>query len=67
MTTEIKNLATKIDSIIRQHKWFDFHVLNYDGFKLTIAGGIDLTYSHILEIIFEDIFFVSGFFQWLAF
>lgn len=53
----------KIDDEIRRHEWFDFHVLSFDGFKLKIAGSVDLTYYHKLEIIFEDIFFVSGFFQ----
>jgi hypothetical protein len=63
MTEEIKKIVLKIDSEIRQHEWFDFHVLNFDAFKLTVAGSVDLTYYHKLEIIFEDIFFVSGFFQ----
>jgi hypothetical protein len=63
MTEEIKNIVLRIDNEIRQHEWFDFHILNFDGFKLTVAGSVDLTYYHMLEIIFEDIFFVSGFFQ----
>jgi len=63
MKIEIRDFAKEIDSIIRQQKWFDFHVLNYNRAKLTIAGGIDLTYYHTLEVIFEDVFFVSGFFN----
>ena len=63
MTNEIKNKVLEIDTKIRQHKWFDFQVINYDGFKLTVAGSVDLTNYHSLEIIFEDIFFVSGFFR----
>jgi hypothetical protein len=63
MAKELKNIVLKIDSEIRRHEWFDFHILNFDGFKLTVAGSVDLTYYHKLEIIFEDIFFVSGFFQ----
>jgi hypothetical protein len=63
MTEEIKNRVLNIDLEIRRHEWFDFHVLNFDGSKLTIAGSDDLTYYHTLEIIFEDIFFVSAFFQ----
>lgn len=63
MIAETKTLIADIDNLIRQHKWFDFYVLNYDGFKLSIAGSIDLAYYHTLEIIFEDIFFVSGFFN----
>lgn len=63
MTTEIRDLVKEIDGIVRQQKWFDFHVLSYDGFKLTIGGSIDLNYYHSLEIIFNDVFFVSGFFK----
>lgn len=62
MTTDISDLVTKIDSLIRQQTWFDFHVLTYDGSRLIIAGSSDLIYYHTLEIIFEEIFFVSGFF-----
>ena len=60
-----KNFETskKIDEVIRKEKWFDFHVLEFDGYRLTVGGSIDLTYYHKLEVIFEDIFFVSGFFR----
>lgn len=61
----VKNIETsqQIDKIIRKEIWFDFHVLNFDGHRLTVAGSIDLIYYHNLEVIFEDIFFVSGFFK----
>lgn len=54
--------AIKIDELIRKQGWFDFHVLSFDGNKLIVGGSIDLTYYHSLEIIFDDVFFVSGFF-----
>jgi len=64
---KIKNVETsrQIDDIIRKGKetWFDFHVLNFDGYRLAVAGSIDLAYYHTLEIIFEDVFFVSCFFR----
>ncbi|TGE22114.1 hypothetical protein E5K00_17850 [Hymenobacter aquaticus] len=56
-------LVKEIDQRIRQELWLDFHVHSYDGTKLVIAGGKDLTYSHELEIIFSGVFFVSAFFQ----
>lgn len=59
----IKNIVCEIDQIIRKNKWFDFHVLQYDGHKMIIGGGADLTYYHNLELIFEDIFFVSAYFN----
>jgi hypothetical protein len=63
MKNETKKIVSEIDKEIRQHDWFDFHILKYDGYKLIVAGSIDLIYYHKLEIIFEDILFVSGFFQ----
>jgi len=63
MTDDLKSIASEIDKKIRLHNWFDFHVLKYDCNTLSIAGGTDLTYYHTLELVFEDVFFVSGFFQ----
>jgi hypothetical protein len=56
------DIVSEIDAIIRKGLWFDFHVLTYDGLTLTVAGGKDLIYFHELEIRFEGVFFVSGFF-----
>ena len=63
MTEDIQYIVSEIDKEIRLHKWFDFHILKYESKMLSIAGSIDLLYYHTLEIVFEDIFFVSGFFQ----
>ena len=56
----IKNIVSEIDQIIRKNKWFDFHVLRYDGHKMIIGGSTDLTYYYNLELIFEDIFYNSS-------
>lgn len=63
MNSETKKLVEQIDSLIRQQPWFDFHVFHYDGSKLIIAGSTDLDYYHKLEVVFEDVFFVSGHFN----
>lgn len=63
MKETIINIVKEIDNEIRKNKWFDFHILKYDGLTLTVAGSDDLTYYHTLEINFENIFFVSGFFE----
>lgn len=62
MIDNIKPLVDKIDQLIRTHLWFDFHVFKYDGKNLIIAGSIDLGHYHTLEIVFEGVFFVQGFF-----
>ena len=59
----MRETVNKIYSIIRSNKWFDFHILAYDGRSIKIGGGIDLSYYHSLEIFFTDIFFVHGFFE----
>ncbi len=56
-------IINEIDTIIRSNDWFEFYILNYDGRTLKIGGGIDLVYSHSLEIVFTDIFGVHGFFE----
>ncbi|SDE94442.1 hypothetical protein [Chitinophaga filiformis] len=67
MAENIERIVLDIDSIIRQHLWFDFHVLSYDGRKLVIAGSEDLDYYHTLEVIFENVFFFKGYFDgWMS-
>ncbi|MFF5976070.1 hypothetical protein ACFY7C_31625 [Streptomyces sp. NPDC012769] len=34
--------------------WWDWTVLRYDGSRLTLAAGHDLTYHHGLEVVFTD-------------
>lgn len=63
MIKTIRDRVLEIDKEIRRHEWFDFYVIGFDGIRLTIAGGTDLTYYHNLEIIFENVFFVSCYFQ----
>ncbi len=67
MADNIDETVSRIDSLIREHLWFDFHVFSYDGHKLIIAGSKDLHYYHKLEIIFEDVFFFKGYFErWMS-
>lgn len=57
------DIVKEIDRRIREHDWFDFHVTSYNGRVLEIVGSMDLSYYHQLEIIFEDVFFASIFFE----
>ncbi|AWA31042.1 hypothetical protein HYN48_13645 [Flavobacterium magnum] len=65
MKNHLELTVEKIDSLIRDNLFFDFHVFSYDTKKLILAGSENLTYYHTLEIIFEDVFFVSGIFAQL--
>jgi hypothetical protein len=58
---QFSKIVTDIDTLIRQQEWFDMHVYSYQHNKLVIAGGVDLTYYHSLEIIFEEVNFFSGY------
>ncbi|WP_192820972.1 hypothetical protein [Rufibacter sp. LB8] len=63
MKEQNQNAVLEIDHIIRQNLWFDFHVLSYDGNSLIIGGSTDLSISHTLEIVFDDVFFVKAYFE----
>lgn len=63
MHAELNQTIDNINDIIRRELWFDFHVISYDGTNLILAGGVDLTYNHTLEIVFHNIFYLSAFFQ----
>lgn len=63
MNDQLNKTVSEIDMEIRLHNWFDFHVQNYDGYRLSIVGGQDLTYSHELELIFENVFYASIIFE----
>lgn len=58
---KFKSIVTEIDGLIRKHEWFDLQVYSYNHNRLLIAGGIDLTYYHSIEIIFEDVYFFTGY------
>ena len=60
MSIDFKNIVAEIDRLIRKNEWFDFHAYSLKNGHFIIAGGIDLTYSHTLEIIFENVHFHYG-------
>ncbi len=60
MEHPLQQIVQQINGIIQAQEWFDFHVVEYDAKHLIIGGGQDLSYSHNLEVIFEDVFFYSG-------
>ena len=63
MHHELQHTVNEIDALIRRELWFDFHIYRYEKDKLIVAGGIDLVYYHTLEIIFENVYFIKGYFN----
>ena len=39
--------------------WWDWDVLEFDGVRLRLAAGHDLTYYHDLEVVFTDVAFLT--------
>ena len=62
--SELRKAVENLNKLIRKRPWMDFEVRQYFRNKLTIYGGIDLLYSHEIEIYFENIFFVSLPIEW---
>ncbi|MGB3259914.1 hypothetical protein [Paenisporosarcina sp.] len=56
---KVKVVVKEIDTIIRKELWYEFIVDQYTATnKLILNGGFSTSYPDI-EIIFEDIFFIS--------
>ena len=61
---KVKITIEEINNFIREKMWLDFEVRNFDKYKLTLTGSIDISTVHDIEIIFEDVSFVSMPFEW---
>jgi hypothetical protein len=46
----------EINSYLKKEMWYDFEILEYKENCLIIIGSTDFTYSHSIEIKFEDVF-----------
>jgi hypothetical protein len=46
----------EINSYLKREMWYDFEVLEYKEKCLAIIGSTDFSYSHDIEIKFEDVF-----------
>lgn len=53
----------EVNSLLKEHLFFDFNVYEYRRDKLIVAGNHDLTYSHTLELIFHHPLFFTGYFD----
>ncbi len=51
-----ENKIEEINSYLKKEMWYDFEILEYKKNCLTIIGSTDFTYSHSIEIKFEDVF-----------
>lgn len=60
----IKERILKINSFISKMKWFDMDIQSIKGGDLMIAGSIDFTYGHTLEVVFEEVYFMSVHMEW---
>jgi len=63
---ELIEIVEQINTILSKENWLDMEVLGMKGGSLTIIGSTDFTYSHSLEIKFEDVFYMSINMEWKA-
>ncbi|WKN43945.1 hypothetical protein [Tunicatimonas pelagia] len=61
---EIKEKVERINTLISRESWLDMEIHGMNGGNLLIAGSVDFTYGHSLEIIFQDIFHMSVNSEW---
>lgn len=57
MTIEEK--VKEINAIIRKDLWMDMDLSSWSGGVLTIIGGIDLSVSYTIELVFKDVYWAS--------
>lgn len=61
---EKEKIVKEINDYIQNGLWLDFEVNHYSKNKLIVYGGLDLIFSHDIEVHFEDVFFVSLPMEW---
>ncbi|WP_132313641.1 hypothetical protein [Paenibacillus sp. BK033] len=54
---EIKLIVEQINNFIQKNFWFDFSVDSYINDRLTITGGLSLSYPPMIEIYFSEVLF----------
>ncbi|MEU9999950.1 hypothetical protein [Streptomyces sp. NPDC050848] len=48
--------AREYDALrLPEGNWWDWEVIDYDGSRLRLGAGHDLSYYHLLEVVFTDV------------
>jgi hypothetical protein len=50
------NKIEEINSCLKREMWYDFEVLEYKEKCLVVIGSTDFSYSHSIELKFNDVF-----------
>lgn len=61
---EVKDIIRAVNIFLSQQLWMDFEIIEYSGQFLRIIGSIDITALPVMELVFEDVYFVSAVFNW---
>lgn len=61
---EVKDIIRAVNIFLSQQLWMDFEIIEYSGQFLRIIGSIDITAVPVMELVFEDVYFVSAVFNW---
>lgn len=61
---EILKIIDEVNEFLERQMWMDFEIVEYNKNILKIIGNIDISQEPNIEIIFENIFFISAPFEW---
>lgn len=61
---EIKSVLKEVNNFLTGQLWMDFEIIEFSKNVLKIIGSIDISASPTMELIFEDVYFVSSPFNW---
>ncbi len=64
MILEQNTIIDLINQKVNELKWLDCFVYKFQSNCLTIVGSEDFTYFHNFEILFREVHFYSGIFNW---
>jgi len=55
----LQEKVKEINAIVRKDLWMDMDFSSWSGGELTIIGGIDLSISYTMELVFKDVYWAS--------
>ncbi|CAN7343564.1 hypothetical protein LJR153_001994 [Paenibacillus sp. LjRoot153] len=56
--SEVKLVVEEVNNFIQKELWFDFSLQQYTNDKLIITGGLSRSYPPMIEIYFDEVFFI---------
>ncbi|WP_417129420.1 hypothetical protein [Ruthenibacterium lactatiformans] len=61
---EIESVLKEVNDYLSEQLWMDFEIIQYSKNSLKVIGSIDISDVPTMELIFEDVYFISAPFNW---